>query len=498
MTYALTVGDLVRRLALPVDAVGPLTSRIAAVRIIDDLGALQSVDPGTAVVLTGAIAAEPWSIDVALRSAWERAAACVITTTLDARSEATRHLAERLAIPLLIVEAAPLDAAVRIASLVAADESSAAGVLSGAARAFGDAGTLSPRRAIAVLRRLLPLLRFALVDADGVVIAGEMDPDPPSFEVPVPFPHRAHAARLRAVATRGGMSEQVDELVARLAVPGLTAWAALRRLEHLHSADRAEAVFAELLASPAIEEGLRGRVSALGWRLSGTARLAVVAPAPGADPAAFAQALTEAGTAAASSRAVAPYRDAWVIALNESRTTSRERADTAATATLERLLAGHPLLSAATAGLSGPHHVPDELRVGTERAYAAMLTARATGTHLGTGDLGPAAALAALMSTASTDAARSALAPLLEADRDGTLLHTLVSTLDHSERLTEVAADLGVHRNTVAARLERIRALGIDPMDPRQRLAIHIAARRLVDERVATATAAHIEGQTAP
>ena len=127
-----------------------------------------------------------------------------------------------------------------------------------------------------------------------------------------------------------------------------------------------------------------------------------------------------------------------------------------------------------------------------------MLTARATGTHLGTGDLGPAAALTALMSTASTDAARSALAPLLEADRDGTLLHTLVSTLDHSERLTEVAADLGVHRNTVAARLERIRALGIDPMDPRQRLAIHIAARRLVDERVATATAAHIEGQTAP
>ncbi|RXZ51634.1 helix-turn-helix domain-containing protein, partial [Agromyces binzhouensis] len=95
--------------------------------------------------------------------------------------------------------------------------------------------------------------------------------------------------------------------------------------------------------------------------------------------------------------------------------------------------------------------------------------------------IGPAAALPALLPEGTLDAARAALGPLLDVDRDGSLLRTLAVALDHSDRPAVVASVLGVHRNTVAARLERVRSLGIDPGDPQQRLAIHIAAKRLLE-----------------
>ncbi|WP_128643310.1 helix-turn-helix domain-containing protein [Streptomyces sp. SS] len=74
------------------------------------------------------------------------------------------------------------------------------------------------------------------------------------------------------------------------------------------------------------------------------------------------------------------------------------------------------------------------------------------------------------------------LAPLLAADRDGTLLRTLAVVLDQGAAPSAAAEILGVHRNTVAARLERIRSLGFDPEDPTQRLPLHLACRVLLTE----------------
>ncbi|NUT41360.1 MAG: helix-turn-helix domain-containing protein, partial [Thermoactinospora sp.] len=87
---------------------------------------------------------------------------------------------------------------------------------------------------------------------------------------------------------------------------------------------------------------------------------------------------------------------------------------------------------------------------------------------------GPAELLAALPAAVLGPPAHVVLAPLLEADRDGTLLRTLAAVLGEGGPL-RAADKLGVHRNTVTTRLERIRAAGYDLDDPATRLALHLA-----------------------
>jgi hypothetical protein len=76
-------------------------------------------------------------------------------------------------------------------------------------------------------------------------------------------------------------------------------------------------------------------------------------------------------------------------------------------------------------------------------------------------------------------AARSLLDPL--GGRPGDLLRTLTAYLDAESSLTETAAVLGVHRNTVAARIARAQELlGVDLADPDERLALHLACRSVL------------------
>ncbi|WP_022888613.1 helix-turn-helix domain-containing protein [Agromyces italicus] len=479
MARSLTVADLVDRLDLPVVLTGPTDAQVAGVRIVDGLDALHLVEPATAVVLTGAVAAEPWSVDLAVRIAWERAASCVVVTSADAHTEATGALAVRLSIAVLSVDAAPLDAAVRVATIVAADEASAAGTLSAAARAFGTAA-ITPKRAIATLQKTLPALRFALVDARGTTIAGTQGAAP-LLEVAVPFPYRAGAARLFAYAERAGQAGVVAEQVMRLAVPPLTAWAALRRLDDLRSTAASAEVMRELIAADGAPGGrLRAALAAQGWPIAGPWRFLALLPAPGADAESFGSAVLRAGSSHRAVAGAAPFRDAWVLVLPES----RARSEGQLAALVDALVTGEEQLAHATAGVSAVVAEGEPLVNALDAALAAAKVARAGTDRVLFGDrIGPAAALPALLPDGALDAARAALGPLLEADRDGTLLLTLTVALDHSDRPAVVASVLGVHRNTVAARLERVRSLGIDPGDPQQRLAIHIAARRLLDAR---------------
>jgi DNA-binding PucR family transcriptional regulator len=76
-------------------------------------------------------------------------------------------------------------------------------------------------------------------------------------------------------------------------------------------------------------------------------------------------------------------------------------------------------------------------------------------------------------------AARSMLEPLR--DQPGDLLATLTAYLDAESSLTESAAVLGVHRNTVAARIAKAQELlGVELTDPDERLALHLACRSVL------------------
>lgn len=68
------------------------------------------------------------------------------------------------------------------------------------------------------------------------------------------------------------------------------------------------------------------------------------------------------------------------------------------------------------------------------------------------------------------------MAPLRQADINGDLEHTLAAFLDNKSSATATAKALGVHRNTVLYRLEKITALlKLDFNDPEDRLAAHLA-----------------------
>jgi purine catabolism regulator len=73
-------------------------------------------------------------------------------------------------------------------------------------------------------------------------------------------------------------------------------------------------------------------------------------------------------------------------------------------------------------------------------------------------------------------AAQSLLAPLRSGG--GELLTTLSAYLDHESTVAATATALGLHRNTVATRIQRAQELlGVDMSDPEVRLAVHLACR---------------------
>ncbi|MGO4147407.1 PucR family transcriptional regulator [Paenarthrobacter sp. YAF11_1] len=79
-------------------------------------------------------------------------------------------------------------------------------------------------------------------------------------------------------------------------------------------------------------------------------------------------------------------------------------------------------------------------------------------------------------------AARELLAPLLKAGPE--LLQTLTTFLDCESSLTETAAILNVHRNTVSDRIKRIQSLiAINLEDPEARLALQLACRSVLTEK---------------
>uniref|UniRef100_UPI001C5DF852 helix-turn-helix domain-containing protein n=1 Tax=Nonomuraea rhizosphaerae TaxID=2665663 RepID=UPI001C5DF852 len=75
--------------------------------------------------------------------------------------------------------------------------------------------------------------------------------------------------------------------------------------------------------------------------------------------------------------------------------------------------------------------------------------------------------------------AATILRPLLSMDRDGALLETLAAVLDEGGAL-KAAERLGVHRNTVTTRLDRVRAAGYDLDDAPTRLALQLACHVLM------------------
>ena len=133
-------------------------------------------------------------------------------------------------------------------------------------------------------------------------------------------------------------------------------------------------------------------------------------------------------------------------------------------------------------GIGRPYLGLDGLKTSLDEAKEAATIAQAAGGVSGIQHIDEMGVRRILLgwyaSESFADFAHTLLDPLLSQDIDGTLLHTLEVYLDEESSATVAASRLGVHRNTILNRVERLRALlTVDLDDPDERLAVQLACR---------------------
>ncbi|MBB5783717.1 PucR family transcriptional regulator [Nonomuraea jabiensis] len=268
--------------------------------------------------------------------------------------------------------------------------------------------------------------------------------------------------------------------VLRLAVAPLTAWAAQERLRSSRDFALRRALAERLLADAQQEpgepgepgesgepeeRGARAEAIALGWPVEGALTAYQVRPTAEAGDAALAGTLI---AAAVGQVPVLPRGEGWAgwSALDPGELAER----------LHRCLRTMPWPCAAGVGarVEGLRSVGESLLGAEAAAFVA-----GSGTVARADRMGPAELLGALPTGVLRTPATVVLRPLLAVDKDGTLLETLAAVLDEGGAL-KAAERLGVHRNTITTRLERIKSAGFDLDDAATRLALQLACHVLL------------------
>jgi hypothetical protein len=451
---------------------------VRGVRIVDELSVFATVAPHTAVVLTGPAAGGGWAIEMAMRRAWEQAAACVIAPSGGLSEGSGKVLAERLGVTLVFVDEDPLLVALRVASAASRPDAARTQLVARCATRLAEAGP-SARRVLGVLNAELPGTAVAFLDRYGLPLAGRRDAGEPAsgrgrWSAEVEVPGLAGEALGRLVASGSSRSPgwpAVVRTVLDLAVAPLTAWAAGERL-HASREFALQASLAERLLKAAKqpatdadgEQEERAAAVALGWQVQGPLTAYHVRPnedgAPAqTDPASAAVLIT----ASLGQVPVLMRGGGWAgwSALPPQDVAER----------LRRCLPAMPWPAAAGVGtqVNGLAAAEESLLGAQAAAFVA-----GPGTVARADRMGPAELLGALPVAGLQAPAAVVLRPLLAVDKDGTLLETLAALLDEGGAL-RAAERLGVHRNTITTRLERIKAAGFDLDDPTTRLALQLA-----------------------
>ena len=457
------------------------------------LDATASPGAGELVVLVRP-AGPDWRVDALLRRCADAGATGVLLPGPEPLT-ASRLLAERLSVPVLTTAADPLDLLTDARLLLAAPDLDRAQAVLAAHRALGER-LLSPEEVGLILRRLLRV-PVAVLDERGEPIAGELA-DAARVRVSEPVPQRveladgvllAHpvvlprpAVWLAATLTRRE-APRADVVAAALTVAAgaMQRWRLAHRLELERDARARSALLGDLLRHDT-EPGadLRRRAADAGWRLGGWhVGLRIGVPAE-VDTVARTQEVIRALRAESVDAVVVEHGDGWTgwVTFDQEPTAERVRDLSARLRTAHRTL--RRTLDARL-GIGRPHldGVTATVAEATDAARLAA-TRPETGYFLHVDQLGMTQLLLEWTRTDTFEPAATALlAPLYPAPGD--LVRTLAAYLDAESSLAETATVLGVHRNTVAARISRIEGLlGVDLSRPDERLALHLAARAVI------------------
>jgi hypothetical protein len=474
----------------------PMLARSDVVR---DLRTGQPLTRGALLVVLYSGNRDDWRLDTLL----SRSAACGVRAVLiqghEPLQSSTLALARRLALPVLGASD-PLAAHQAFQRLSGERDLERADVtlraLDRAAQAGPDVEDVLRQVASAFGRSV------ALVDIHGAHLAGAGEDDQSLGDVlPAEPPARRTGLRLQlpdrslllaypmrppgvhawlTVRVPAQVAAEVDALEAAMVAvaPAVEYRLVLGRMVLERNAQRRSSVLGEVLQRPGASS-TRRRALELGWELDGWHTGIRIGAAKEIDLSGRRADVAVAFDAEQLHAVVVEHGEGWAVWT----TTKHEPTAGEVQAMAAAIRRAHRRLQATFdvhVGVGRPHVGPEGIgRSLTEAGDAARLAEGRpeSGHFLHVDRLGLAQLLLAWTRTDTFQpAARSLLEPL--ADASGELLATLSAYLDAESSLTETAAVLGVHRNTVAARIARIEsALAVDLAVPDDRLALHLACR---------------------
>jgi PucR family transcriptional regulator, purine catabolism regulatory protein len=468
-------------------------------------------EPGVLAVLEGGdLRVDTYQVDMAIRGAHESSSAGIVLCTdrVNVVLAATR-LANKLKVPVIVAESQdPIILADALRKIVLEPRmvrsDTLLNVVETLARISGNA------RLDEVLASVGGSLGadLALVSAEGTLVAGVLDAQMPSvsdlIEVPVTSVARPYTfiAQPLHLARREAPSFW---LTARLKAPTdaqvsivkdaliIASWfVATRlvtdRLERERDARFRMGVLNSILSvQERFEAALLEHLAILGWKVDGWCTAIHLQASGDADPLRILTLTDQLSRSLADRGVVGPVVErpdgwtCWIVDRSEPPANTYHSITGAVEEAIVAFLALAPRLRLHV-GVGRPYLGLDGLRTSLAEAKEAATIAQAAGGTSGVQHIDQMGVRRILLGWYTSESfgefAHTLLGPLLDADVDGSLLHTLEVYLDEESSATVAATRLGVHRNTILNRVDRLRSLlTVDLDDPEERLAVQLACR---------------------
>jgi PucR family transcriptional regulator, purine catabolism regulatory protein len=483
-----------------------LDRRVAEVRLIHTGGPLTGLVADTLLVIPrAALEVESYQAEMMLREAHAQQARAILVAPPERSVPlSTPRLANKLALPLAVAQTPELfELAQQLALAVKQHAIGALETIDELLEVLAAGATTDEILAAASRALGAPV---GLLSTDGTLIAGTGQPDAELLLAGDPVPRWQPDGRGGRIAlpVRGGQDDPICWLLARLTtsqrelrtradrVLRISAWAlAGQLLARRSDAERDSRYRTELLAElletrTGLDRRTADRAQVAGWRLDGwhTGVHLTLHPAP--DPSLvlarrdrLTRALEAEGIGATVIERVDGY-SLWTTTSEQPRAGSAELS--AVRRALTVFLADGPPAQRLSAGVGRPHPGPEGISATLSEAREASLGAKPDQQGVGLMHFEGVGVKRLLFGWYTTEAltqlARDILEPIRAGSTNGELLDTLECYLDTESSLTDTAAALGIHRNTVTRRLRRIEELiGVSLHHPDERLALQLACR---------------------
>jgi hypothetical protein len=476
---------------------GPEDAAWTGVVVETSEAALTPDGEGRLAILTEVPPTRPWQQDALVRRTRDQGFVALALPHADSFGTGTRALADRLGFILLHVDR-PMQLAKACWQLVEARDSLTLGYVRKVAQSIEYHADGLPD----LLRHLSSSVGHgvALIDAEGVLleVGGKLPPEVHAAIDFAPWVDLARAAGGTAASVRVdspsreglrlaffgvGLDErQMSALAvaAEVAMPAVAARLLIDEVDEVNDASVSSGVLRDFVdlrgtANPDVERRMLER----GWRTTGYHLAFRVVGRSRVDALQLLRFVTsELGRIPVDSHATTSGRgvSGW-LTFSEPPTASQVERFVAFLRELHVTALRSFTIATGVGSLgSGSTGLTSSLSEAADAAKIAV-NRSATGWFVRVDGLGLEQLLLAWTGNdAFVPAAQSLLAPLQA--NGGELLTTLSAYLDHESAVAPTAMALGLHRNTVATRIQRAQELlGIDTSDPEVRLALHLACR---------------------